>query len=167
MVVFLLLHKNTNGLLPCRPVQSVHFYEATWRCCEPTCLYLGSLSSSMHANQLWFTVTISAFLHRIFAIVFAYLPPASVVKVIELVPSVCVRVSVIHRSHSWTVWHTGPKFGNVIGPICLLYICVCLNPSQLRDFSAKGLYIRETQEVRERSGVFIASYICNLFCKCP
>ena len=44
--------------------------------------------------------------------------------------------------------------GNRIGSVC---VCnsACLNPSQLRDFWAKGLQIRETWEVRENSGVFI------------
>ena len=49
------------------------------------------------------------------------------VEVIELVPSVCVCVC----------------------------NSACLNPSQLKDFWAKGLYIRERREVRDRSGVFI------------
>ncbi len=41
-----------------------------------------------------------------------FFPPASAVEGIKSVPSVCacVCLSVIQRSHGWTVWHTDPKF---------------------------------------------------------
>ncbi len=36
-----------------------------------------------------------------------------------------------------------------------MYLCVCLNPLQQKDFTAKGLYIGETGEVRKCPCVLI------------
>ncbi len=37
-----------------------------------------------------------------------------------------------------------------------MYLCVCVNPAQQKDFWAKGLYNGGMREVCECSGIFIA-----------
>ncbi len=48
--------------------------------------------------------------------------------------------------------------------IFVMYVCVCLYPSWQKDYRAKGLCMRGTREVSQRSGVFVEHNIeqCQL-----
>ncbi len=74
--------------------------------------------------------------------VYAFLPPASAVEVIESEPSFCVSVCVCVCVNTLTA---KPYLG---------WDCAYLCPSCQKDYRAKGLCMRRTREVSQHSGVF-------------
>ena len=83
-------------------------------------------------------------------VVIPFLPPASAVKVIESVPSVCLCVCVCVLVTTLTTERI---------EISVMYVCLCLCPSCQNDYQPKRLCMRGKREVSQRSGVFIQDVI--------
>ncbi len=110
------------------------------------CHWWRALFQTTHTDMLHDTLVIQKMLQKLETFIkcvilleASSLPPTSAVEVIEW--DLCVCLCVCEHSHGQTVWP--------------MYLCLCLNPSQQRDFWPKGLYNGWTREVHERSGIFI------------